>query len=74
MENRHRKTTEQIREVNTGATNINYIIITCEEDLHLVHDVLKAKLGVYTPDFVLNAVLRVEMDFDLSQYLTTHRD
>jgi hypothetical protein len=62
-----------MREVNCGG-NVNYIIITCEEDIHLITDVLKAKLGVFTPDFVFNAVLRVEMDFDLSQYLTTQRD
>merc|ERR1712032_742637 len=73
VENRRRKSTEQIREVNSGG-NINYIIITCEEDIHLITDVLKAKLGVYTPEFVLKAVMRVEMDFELSQYLTTHRD
>merc|ERR1712071_392927 len=73
VENRRRKTTDQMREVNTGSS-INYIIITCEEDIHLVTDVLKAKLGVYTPEFVLKAVMRVEMDFELSQYLTTHRD
>ena len=60
-------------QVNSGG-NINYIIITCEEDIHLITDVLKAKLGVYTPEFVLKAVMRVEMDFELSQYLTTHRD
>ena len=94
VENRRRKSTDQIREVkifflilpvgyslptfrlpqvNSGG-NINYIIITCEEDIHLITDVLKAKLGVYTPEFVLKAVMRVEMDFELSQYLTTHRD
>ena len=62
-----------VPQVNSGG-NINYIIITCEEDIHLITDVLKAKLGVYTPEFVLKAVMRVEMDFELSQYLTTHRD
>ena len=94
VENRRRKSTDQIREVTTvflippdsfslqtfpllqvnSGGNINYIIITCEEDIHLITDVLKAKLGVYTPEFVLKAVMRVEMDFELSQYLTTHRD
>ena len=73
VESRRRKTTEQMKEANSGAS-INYIVITCEEDIHLVTDVLKAKLGVYTPEFILTAVMRVEMDFELSQYLTTHRE
>ena len=39
VENRRRKTTDQMREVNTGSS-INYIIITCEEDIHLVTGLL----------------------------------
>ena len=57
-------------EINSGG-NVNYIIITCEEDIHLVTDVLRAKLGVFTAEFVMSAVTRCEMDFDLSNYLTT---
>lgn len=70
IENRCRKTPEQMREMNHGG-NINYIIITCQEDVHLVTDILKAKLGVFNPNLIFNAVLRVEMDFNLSMYMTT---
>ena len=59
-----------MKEINTGG-NVNYIIITCEEDIHLVTDVLRAKLGVFNAEFVMSAVTRCEMDFDLSKYLTT---
>ena len=51
--------------------NVNYIIITCEQDIHMINDVLRAKLGVFTPEFVMRAVTRCEMDFDQSEYLTT---
>ena len=65
VENRRRKTTEQIAEMNSG-DNITYIIITCEVDIHLVTDVLRAKLpGVFTSEFVMKAVVRCEMDFDI---------
>ena len=64
------KTTEQIKEMNSGGS-VNYIVITSEEDIHLVTDVLRAKLGVFNPEFVMSAVTRCETDFDLSRYLTT---
>ena len=70
VENRRRKTTDQMKEFNSGGS-VNYIVITCEEDIHLVTDVLRAKLGVFNSEFVLDAVTRCEMDFDLSRYLTT---
>jgi len=73
VENRRRKTTEQMKEINTGG-NVNYIILTCEEDIHLVTDVLRAKLGVFNTEFVMSAVTRCEMDFDLSRYITTVGD
>ena len=73
VENRRRKTTEQMKEINTGG-NVNYIILTCEEDIHLVTDVLRAKLGVFNAEFVMSAVTRCEMDFDLSRYITTVGD
>ena len=52
-----------MKEFNSGGS-INYKVITCEEDIHLVTDVLRAKLGVFNSEFVLNAVTRCEMDFD----------
>jgi len=73
VENRRRKTTEQMKEINSGGS-VNYIIITCEEDIHLVTDVLRAKLGVFNTEFVMSAVTRCEMDFDLSRYITTVGD
>merc|ERR1712079_261083 len=41
VENRRRKTTDQMKEFNSGGS-VNYIVITCEEDIHLVTDVLRA--------------------------------
>ena len=56
--------------MNSGG-GVNYVVITCEEDIHLVTDVLRSKLGVFNAEFVLSAVIKCEMDFDLSRYLTT---
>ena len=61
-----------MKEFNSGGS-VNYIVIACEEDIHLVTDVLRAKLGVFNSEFVLNAVTRCEMDFDLSRYLRRPR-
>ncbi len=46
-------------------------IITCEHDLHIVADALKAKIGVYNAEFVMAAVLNGKINFDLTQSLTT---
>ena len=70
VETRRRKSAEEMKELNSGG-GVAYIVITCEEDIHLVTDVLRSKLGVFSTEFVLGAVTRCEMDFDLSRYLTT---
>ena len=49
---------------------VNYIILTCDEDIDMVSDVLRAKQGVYTAEFVMSAVTRGDMDFGQSNYLT----
>jgi len=64
-----RRSVEEIGQMNRSG-NVNYIIITCEQDIVLVMDVLKAKLGVYTPEFVMGAITRCEMNFDLRRYLS----
>ena len=53
--------------------NVNYIIITCEQDIHMINDVLRAKLGVFTPEFVMRAVTRCEMDRDAWLWLASRR-
>jgi len=65
-----RRSVAQIKEMNK-TKDPSYLIVTCEDDLHIVQDVLKAKIGVYNAEFVMSAVLRCELDFDLSQYITT---
>ena len=66
-------TTGQMMEINSGEY-INYIIIACEEDIHLVTDVLRAELGVFNTGFVMSAVARCEMAYGLSRYQTTVGD
>ena len=53
-----------MKKSNSGG-NMDYFVITCKEDIHLVTDVLRAKLGVFSAECVLSAVTRCE-DFDLS--------
>lgn len=48
-----------------------YIIVACEHDLHIVADVLMAKIGIYNTEFVMSAIMRSKMDFDLTKSLTT---
>jgi len=73
VENRRLKSPQQIKELNKGGV-INYVIITCKEDLHLVTDVLRWKQHIFTPEFVFSALLQCEMDFDISKYVTTIND
>ncbi len=49
----------------------SYIIVTCEDDLYLVQDVMRARIPVYSVEFVLQAVLRGAMNFDLAEYIVT---
>jgi PAX-interacting protein 1 len=71
VENVRRRSVEQIREANGGKADPRYIIITCEQDLHLVTDVLKAKMGIYSTEFIMSAVLCGTMNFDLGEYVAT---
>ena len=63
-----RKTIAEMKESNQGG-NISYLVISCQEDIDLVRDVLQAKMGIFSTEFILNSVMRCEMDFDLSKYL-----
>lgn len=67
-----RKDIDEIKEMNKPGADPNYIIIAEKHDIHLVADVLQAKIGIYTPELVLGAVLRGYMDFDLKKYITTY--
>ncbi len=71
VENRRRKSVEQIQELNRPGQDPTYLIITCEHDLHIVADVLKAKIGVYNAEFVMSAILKGKINYDLTQSLTT---
>ena len=62
---------DQIREVNKADQDPVYLIITCEHDLHIVTDVLKAKIGIFNTEFVMSAVMKGKMDFDLTRSITT---
>ena len=58
-----------MKEMNS-AGHLFYIIITCEYDIHMVEDVIRAGIGVFSSEFVMRSVLRCEIDDDLSKYLT----
>jgi len=60
---------DQMKEMNS-AGHLFYIIITCEDDIHMVEDVLRAGIGVFSSEFVMSSVLRGGIDDDLSKYLT----
>ena len=67
-----RKCVKDIRSCFRSKQPPSYIIITCEDDLYMVEDVLKASLPcVYNAEFVLSAVLRGKIDFDIREYITT---
>ena len=78
VENKRRKEVDEIRTLNSStAAKENhtespvYLIITCEHDLHIVTDVLKAKIGIFNAEFVMSAVMKGKMDFDLTRSITT---
>ena len=58
-----------MKEMNS-AGHLFYIIITCEDDIHMVEDVIRAGIGVFSSEFVMSSVLRGGIDDDLSKYLT----
>ncbi|EFN81703.1 PAX-interacting protein 1 [Harpegnathos saltator] len=60
-----RKSLAQIQEMNTG--KLNYIIVTHENDLHLLSDVLRANISVFSAEIVLGAVARQYFQLDGSQ-------
>merc|ERR1712183_414137 len=71
VENRRRKDIEEIKALNKPGQDPMYIIVACEHDLHIVADVLMAKIGIYNTEFVMSAIMRSKMDFDLTKSLTT---
>ncbi|KAL6428266.1 hypothetical protein ACFW04_008524 [Cataglyphis niger] len=60
-----RRTVAQIQEMNAG--KLNYIIVTHENDLHLLSDVLRANINVYSAEIVLGAIARQYFQSDASQ-------
>lgn len=69
LKNKKMKTTQEMKEINSGG-NMNYIILTCEEDLHLVTDVLRAEQPVFPSELVMSAITRCELDWDVRNYFT----
>ncbi len=59
------------KELLAASREPSYIIVTCEDDLYLVQDVMLARIPVYSVEFILQAVLRGAMNFDLSEYIVT---
>ncbi|XP_014473474.1 PREDICTED: PAX-interacting protein 1 [Dinoponera quadriceps] len=65
MMEKTRKSLAQIQEMNTG--KLNYIIVTHENDLHLLSDILRANISVFSAEIVLGAVARQYFQLDSSQ-------
>ncbi|XP_024871465.1 PAX-interacting protein 1-like isoform X2 [Temnothorax curvispinosus] len=59
-----RRTIAQIQELNAG--KLSYIIVTHDNDLHLLADVLRANINVYSAEIVLGAVARQYFQPDAS--------
>nr|SVE73424.1 EOG090X027U [Daphnia atkinsoni] len=36
----------------------SYIVISCATDFHLLNDVMKSKIGIYSSEFILSAILK----------------
>ena len=51
-----RRSLAQIQEMNSN--KLTYIIITHENDLHLLSDVLRVNINVFSAEIVLGAVAR----------------
>ena len=60
-----------MKEMNS-AGHLFYIIITCEDDIYMVEDVIRGGIGVFSSELVIvmSSVLRCGIDDDLSKYLT----
>lgn len=52
--------TKEILTVNQN--EIKFIVITCDNDLHLCRDLLAKQLAVYNAEFILSGILRHEID------------
>ena len=55
VDTKRRKDVAQIKELNVRHDDPKYIIISCEHDLHLVTDVLLAKVGIFNAEFVMSS-------------------
>jgi len=60
-----RKSLSEIKQINQGG-NLNYIVVTCDEDVGQVEDMIDANLSIFSSEFVLSSVMRCEMDFTLA--------
>ncbi|XP_063980261.1 PAX-interacting protein 1 [Diachasmimorpha longicaudata] len=61
-----RRSLVQIQEMNSGG-KLNYIIVTQENDLHLLADVLQANILVFSAEVVLRSVARQNFHIDTNQ-------
>ena len=63
MDTKRRKDVHQIKELNVRPDDPKYIIISCEHDLHIVTDVLLAKIGIFNAEFVMSSGIMVTATF-----------
>lgn len=73
VENKRRRDVKEILKMNKPGQDPQYIIVTCEHDIHIVADVLRAKIGVFNSEVIMGAVMRGRVDFDLTKFITTVR-
>ena len=71
VEQRRRRSVPEIRAMNKKGKEPVYFIITCDDDLYLVEDILKARQEVHNTEFIFSAVLKGYIDYDLSNSIMT---
>lgn len=57
-----RPSLKQVTSVTQGGTK--FVVISCDNDLHLCRDYMGKNISIYSPEFILTGVLRQCIEFD----------
>ncbi|CAG0891031.1 unnamed protein product [Darwinula stevensoni] len=64
---KQRSSVKKIKEMNR--TGLNYIIISCLADMHMLSEVTKAHIDVFHVEFVLGAIMKQKITYDSLYYI-----